>query len=238
MRGAVFVAVVLAHVILILLLSWPSRQPTPQSVHEETITPIFLPPLAPQPFAPLAAGSPWQAPLLYRSTVGSSGSRHLPPRILEDSLALHGRRSPESRQQGQMLSEQQLPAEQAHAQRGIVTPDWRAQAELTAESSAQQIVAAEDAAERRAKALTSRFKPLPPPRVPGPQFGWDYAPTHRIVMNGGGFVYTINDHCQLVFLVVVFVGCTVGTLPVNGELFKDMHPPVKYGDWDWRDKDP
>jgi hypothetical protein len=35
------------------------------------------------------------------------------------------------------------------------------------------------------------------------------------------------------------IGCSVGRKPpANGDLFKFMHPPVKFGDWDWRLDDP
>jgi hypothetical protein len=117
--------------------------------------------------------------------------------------------------------------------------DWHAEAHRLAGQEAARIVAAEDAAERRANALTAHFKPLPPPRVAGPQFGWDYASTHRFTnLPGGGFVYAINDNCQILIFIVPFIGCTIGKQPVNGDLFKNLHPPVKYEDWDWRVGDP
>ena len=119
-------------------------------------------------------------------------------------------------------------------------PDWRAAAEVTAQTSAQHIVEAEDDAARKAAALTSRFKPLPGPRVPRPAFGWDYAHTHRITpLEGGGFVIALNDRCAIAVFIFPMIACAVGrSPPPNGNLFMNMHPPVKFGDWDWRLDDP
>ena len=119
-------------------------------------------------------------------------------------------------------------------------PDWRTAAAATAQTSAQRIVEAEDDAARKATALTSRFKPLPGPRVKGPEFAWDCAHTHRVTpLQGGGFVVALNDRCAVLVFIVPMIGCSVGHQPpANGDLFKYMHPPVKFGDWDWRVKDP
>jgi hypothetical protein len=119
-------------------------------------------------------------------------------------------------------------------------PDWRAAAAAAAQTGAQHIVEAEDDAARKAAALTSRFKPLPGPRVPGPAFAWDYAHTHRITpLEGGGFVIALNDRCAIAVYIFPMIGCSVGRAPpARGDLFKNMHPPVKFGDWDWRVTDP
>jgi len=119
-------------------------------------------------------------------------------------------------------------------------PDWRAQAEVTAQANALQIVEAEDNAARQAAALTARFKPLPGPRVRGPEFGWDYAATHRITRpEGGGLLIALNDRCAIFIFLLPMIGCSIGPKPpANGDLFKYMHKPVKFGDWDWRLDDP
>jgi hypothetical protein len=119
-------------------------------------------------------------------------------------------------------------------------PDWRAAAAATAQTDAQHIVEAEDDAARKVAALTARFKPLPGPRVRGPEFAWDYAHTHRLTpLQGGGFVIALNDRCAIAILPLPMFGCAVGRKsPANGDLFKFMHPPVKFGDWDWRLDDP
>lgn len=99
---------------------------------------------------------------------------------------------------------------------------------------------AEDGAKRQANALTAMIKPMPGNRVPGPPFGWDPNPRFRIQpARGGGFVIPINDHCAIFVLIMIYAGCSIGELPPpRGDLFKNMHPPVQYGDWDWRLGDP
>jgi hypothetical protein len=121
----------------------------------------------------------------------------------------------------------------------VPLPDWHAQAEALAQQDAQQIVGAEDAAEGQAKALTSPYKPLAPPRARSRELAWDYAATHRITpLPQGGFVYSVNDNCQILILPLPFIGCSIGKQHANGDLFVNLHPPVKFGDWDWRVRDP
>jgi hypothetical protein len=92
----------------------------------------------------------------------------------------------------------------------------------------------------QAAALTAHFKPLPGPRVRGPEFGWDYAATHRITRpEGGGLLIALNDRCAIFIFLLPMIGCSIGPgPPANGDLFKYMHKPVKFGDWDWRLDDP
>ena len=120
------------------------------------------------------------------------------------------------------------------------TPDWHTEATIVAQSDTQHIVESEDRAARQAGALTAMIKPFNAPRKPGPRPPWDPNPHYRWQpAPGGGFVMALNDHCEVFFLIMVWVGCTVGELPpARGDLFKNMHPPVKYGDWDWRLGDP
>jgi hypothetical protein len=118
--------------------------------------------------------------------------------------------------------------------------DWWTQVEITAQSSALQIVTAEDDAKRRANALTAPYKPMPGPRARGPRFGWDPYPLHRFTPAGeAGFVFRLSDRCAMVVVIIPWFGCSVGWKPpANGDLFKYMHGPVKFGDWDWRVQDP
>ena len=120
------------------------------------------------------------------------------------------------------------------------TPDWHTEATIVAQSDTRHIVESEDRAARQSGALTAMIKPFNAPRKPGPRPPWDPNPHYRWQpAPGGGFVMALNDHCEVFFLIMVWVGCTVGELPpARGDLFKNMHPPVKYGDWDWRLGDP
>jgi hypothetical protein len=229
--------------------------------YEAAITPIFLPPLPPE----IAAEPIWEPPEwdsqvqarvpeptqrpvqhenqqeLTRARLAASAPRpsaesHAAPPLQENS-------TPQANSTLQADTPPQASPELGSPQPSELTsgaPDWREAAAATAQTSAQHIVEAEDDAARRAAALTSRFKPLPGPRVAGPQFAWDYAHTHRITpLEGGGFVIALNDRCAIAILPLPMFGCSVGRKsPANGDLFKYMHPPVKFGDWDWRLDDP
>jgi len=94
--------------------------------------------------------------------------------------------------------------------------------------AAGHIVAENEAAQRKANALNARFKPMEPDRVKAPEFGWDYAATHRVMPGpaGGGLVISINDHCQLLIMPLPFIGCILGKQEANGGLFKNLHGPA------------
>jgi hypothetical protein len=52
-------------------------------------------------------------------------------------------------------------------------------------------------------------------------------------------VFPLNDQCSIVVIIIPWFGCSLGAKPAaNGDLFKYMHGPVKFGDWDWRVQDP
>lgn len=57
-----------------------------------------------------------------------------------------------------------------------------------------------------------------------PEFGWDYASTHRwVALPRGGILINLNDHCALVFYgLMLFPGCRIGRIPANGQLFDHM----------------
>jgi hypothetical protein len=212
-RITLFVVVVAVH-LLVIWLFMPSRRSGSRE-EELALVPIsMLPePLQPQPLAP-SRGKPAQH-------VGSAHATAAQP--------------PAAREVGPPPSSSE-PAVNTTAP----APDWRAQAEIIAQSSAQQIVAAEDNAKRRANALTAPYKPMPGPRVRGRGFGWDLHPKYRFTTLGPGvFVFPFSDQCAMVVVVVPWFGCSIGQKPsANGDLFKYMHGPVKFGDWDWRVQDP
>jgi hypothetical protein len=267
-RVAIFVAVVAAHLALLWLFTSLHRWVLLPAEDEAAITLILLPPLPPEPTAaPISESEdppPWSAPLLYPSVSarsdrtlesGQQKTQHGSPR--QSTPDSRRTQAPETTQAPQMTQAPQAnsalqsdserqgdsapgPREPSSSALTSSAPDWRAAAEVTAQTSAQHIVEAEDDAARKAAALTSRFKPLPGPRVQGPEFAWDYAHTHRITpLQGGGFVIALNDRCSIAILPLPMLGCSVGRKsPANGDLFKIMHPPVKFGDWDWRLDDP
>lgn len=91
----------------------------------------------------------------------------------------------------------------------------------------QQIQSEQRSDESRSRPGKLRFgfpqSPAAPP--PAPQFGWDYAHTHRLQpLSGGGMLIHLNDHCALVIYgFVLFPGCRIGRIPANGHLFDHMH---------------
>jgi hypothetical protein len=64
-----------------------------------------------------------------------------------------------------------------------------------------------------------------------PQFGWDYAATHRVEsISGGGILIHINDNCVLILFppaLPLFAACGIGKRKANGDLFEHMHDPLE-----------
>ena len=99
--------------------------------------------------------------------------------------------------------------------------DW--DAELARAAAAAADAAA--AATARPKPKDFGFPAAETPPAKRPQFGWDYAATHRIQpIEGGGLLVNLNDNCVMVFLPLPFVLCKPGHKPANGELFRHMSP--------------
>lgn len=223
-RITLFVVVVALHLLVIWLFTLSRRLGS----HEEelVLVPILMLPAPLQPRSPTpASGKPAQH-------AGSAHAQRAQPNA-QDGAESAARQPFDALEIGPSPSNTQSP---------VPAPDWRTQAEITAQSSAQEIVAAEDDAKRRASALTAPYKPMPGPRVRGPEFGWDLVPKHRFTAIGhGAYVLPVNDSCSFVFIIVVpMFGCALGgpKPTANGDLFKYMHKPVKFGDWDWRVEDP
>jgi hypothetical protein len=62
----------------------------------------------------------------------------------------------------------------------------------------------------------------PAPAKP-PEFGWDYAATHRVEsLPEGGLLINLNDRCVLLLAPLPFAFCGIGTKKANGELFEHM----------------
>jgi hypothetical protein len=77
----------------------------------------------------------------------------------------------------------------------------------------------------RSGAKTPQFGfPQRPAAVsPTPEFGWDYARTHRVEpLPGGGMLINLTDRCALVLYGILIPVCKIGSIPVNGHLFDHM----------------
>ena len=249
MRVTVFAAVVAAHIALVwyFLTLWHVAAAS-EDADEPSMTLVFLPPLeqatpvqqpsGSAPATPAANRDDWRAPQQYRNAPG----------VLRQP-AVASSASPEGSAQPNQSAEQFVTQPGMASVATADTPepgvspsvDWHTQAEIIAQADAQHIVESEDRAARQAGALTAMTKAHHQgPHNPVIPFGWDPNPRYRWQpAQGGGFTMALNDHCQVFVLIMVFVGCTVGELPpARGDLFKNMHPPVKFGDWDWRLDDP
>jgi hypothetical protein len=61
------------------------------------------------------------------------------------------------------------------------------------------------------------------PAAKPPEFGWDYAATHRVEsLPQGGLLVNLNDRCVLLLAPLPFAFCGIGTKKANGELFEHM----------------
>lgn len=92
--------------------------------------------------------------------------------------------------------------------------------------SAELARVAHDAAETASASKTRDFgfphaKDGPAPKAP--EFGWYRAHTHRVEpLEEGGLLVHLGDNCVLVFVPLPFVGCRLGHVPANGDLFKHL----------------
>jgi hypothetical protein len=93
--------------------------------------------------------------------------------------------------------------------------DWNAELERAGKDSLP-----EPAPARRDFGFPHRS---PPAAAMPPEFGWDYAATHRVEsLPGGGLLINLNDRCVLLLAPLPFAMCGIGTQPANGELFEHM----------------
>lgn len=102
--------------------------------------------------------------------------------------------------------------------------DWEKEADEALADRAQRAAQAA----RRAAALSRwREHVLPGPEPRQPEFRWDYAATHRIVVTPGrGIVININDRCAVIISgLSVLPGCRIGKIPAYGDLFAHMDDP-------------
>ena len=108
--------------------------------------------------------------------------------------------------------------------------DWAAEGRAAAEREIEQ----EELARRQAAAIGPRHGDAFASPKRKPEFHWDDAHTRRVeLLKGGlGVAVHINDHCALIlYALIPMAGCTVGEIPVRGDLFEHMHDPPEPGAW-------
>jgi hypothetical protein len=63
-----------------------------------------------------------------------------------------------------------------------------------------------------------------------PEFGLDYAATHRVEgIAEGGLLVHLNDNCVLVLFPLPLAGCVNGKRKANEDLFEHMHDGSQAG---------
>jgi hypothetical protein len=118
-----------------------------------------------------------------------------------------------------------VPASPEPAQDNAIHPPVDFEAELA------RVAADAATAAAGVKPKDFGFPQVERPPAAEPEFGWDYARTHRVQqIDGGGLLVNLNDNCVLVFVPLPFVFCRPGHKPANGELFRDMKLPSLTGE--------
>lgn len=96
-------------------------------------------------------------------------------------------------------------------------PDWSEELKLAAKDSL-----AKELAQKQHESDFSHAFPSQPKKAQ--EFAWNYAATHRVeAIPEGGILIHLGDHCVLVLIPLPLVGCSIGKIPVNGDLFEHMH---------------
>ena len=109
--------------------------------------------------------------------------------------------------------------------------DWSSEAHDAAARETEQ----EERTRRQSAAFGPRHSDAFASRKHQPEFHWDYARTHRIepLKGGIGVAVNLNDHCALIlFGLIPMAGCTVGKIPVRGDLFDHMRDLPEPGAWE------
>ena len=71
---------------------------------------------------------------------------------------------------------------------------------------------------------------LPSARAPQ-HFAWSHAHTHRLEpIPSGGTLIWLNDRCAIAVLPIPFPVCSLGRMPAQGDLFRDMGKPRDAGE--------
>lgn len=108
--------------------------------------------------------------------------------------------------------------------------DWKAEAAREAD----RVVERNEQRARQARALSPAPSAAFAPAGPGaPEFGWDYAATHRVqAVGGGATVIHLGDRCALALWLVIPMGfgCALGRVPARGDLFEHLHDQGEPGE--------
>lgn len=209
-HAAIGLAILAAHVALILLLCLPRRTREPETAAESVVTLYFAAPLY---GSVRRSGRPGASPHSSSRAAAPRASRH------------RGRKSRRAALLARHPASQAPPVRSGEqAKRPAARIDWNAQVEHTV----KQELAREEIARERASALTRHSgvsaaisAALRPPPPKAPEFGW--SPPRVRVVNGIGIFVQLNDHCAVIISVMLMGGCAFGKIEPRGDLFAHMH---------------
>jgi hypothetical protein len=210
MRVTIFIIVVAIHLVL-LLMFLASRRTPGETIESPPIT-VFI---VYQPQGPTEQSPPPPNPNSRQSR--AAPVRHVAPRGAQSAAPKPLPSTPE----GSPSPEDISPP---------TTIDWNQEADVVA----KHVIEAEIDAERKASALTRCHKPLPGRWVRGPEFGWSHAQTHRVeqLPEGKGVLVNLNDRCSILLTGIFALPlCSLAKPAPRGDLFKNMHGPIEFGDW-------
>jgi hypothetical protein len=141
----------------------------------------------------------------------------------------HGRDTTRSQRTNALQPEARAPLAPAASEKSP-TIDWAAEGHAAVEQQIEE----DERTRRHGGALGPRHSDAFASPKRKPEFHWDYARTHRVEpLSGGiGVAVHLNDHCALIlFWLIPMAGCTVGKIPVRGDLFEHMRDPPGSGEW-------
>jgi len=96
-------------------------------------------------------------------------------------------------------------------------PNWSEELKLAAKDSL-----AKELSQKQHEADFAHAFPTQPKKAQ--EFAWNYAATHRVeAIPEGGILIHLGDHCVLALIPLPIVGCAIGKIPANGDLFEHMH---------------
>ncbi len=223
MRAAIGLAVLAAHLALLLYFRSPSRNRERETVAETAVALYWVASMR-EPRRPLAGSGANGRSSAALEGPSASERRASPARTSR-------RRTPQSAVLARRRTSRAPTVHAVERQGRPAAPvDWN----LEAEDAAKQEIAREEDARQRASGLTHRggvsaaiSEALRPPPPPPPKFGWGSA--RRVeVINGVGILVRLSKHCTLLIAgMMLLPGCTLGKLPpARGDLFAHMHDPV------------
>jgi len=195
MRVATFVVVLLVHVLFLLAFT-QLRQPRLQLVEDRVAAEAFFV----DPVRTTAPEPKESVEKRYRASARrpAATTRPAPGAAVQ----------PESQPQSTAIT---APS---------TAPDWRNELQIAANN---QLARQQYQHQHPSPLAPHDFTGVTPGKPHKPEFGWDYAATHRVEeIPTGGLLININDRCVMVWMIIPFAACRIGKIPARGDLFDHL----------------